>query len=85
MALVFSSDELLFLGEENTFCHSPENNVNITSQKEIAPGKTVHRTPEPAWSGPPGATYSSQGHSRITWKEHWPKNQEMWLPGPACL
>lgn len=43
MAQAFSSDELLFLREENTFWRALEYKASFKAQKEMALGKTNHR------------------------------------------
>lgn len=43
MARAFSSDELLFLREENIFRHELKYKANFTAQKEMALGKTNDR------------------------------------------
>ena len=65
MALAFSSDELLFLEEENIFWHALEYKASYAAQKETALGKTDHRNR----LGHLGQGFLRSTELRVTWSK----------------
>lgn len=92
--MAFSSEELLFLREENIFWHVLEYKPNFMAQKEMALGKTNHGYMQ----GHLGQRLPGSAKLQVTWSNAQISGMQQnrlekalaWEPGdlasvPACL